>query len=160
MCITNIRSLNRSSITCLKHHFRKIKSYCHICLGWKKMLEILPKAWLLTDWDINITLFCLVIWSCPSPRVPLLKSYQRGDQPFCLHVIPYLSFFLWYLSTSEVSDWKLEIMHHHTHGCRSSISCTAGSVGYLSAVNCILSETHADRIIPNCQLLHYPIHMT
>lgn len=45
--------------------------------------------------------------------------------------------------TLEVSDWKLEIMHHHTHGCRSSSSCVAGFVGYWSAVHCwLFRNTH------------------
>lgn len=136
--------------------FVKTKSDLHICLGLKKMPKLSHDS---TNWlghKLHL-LRCLVTW-CPTPLVSYCWKAMTGDQTFYLHATSSL-FSLWYLSTEEVSDWKLEIMHHHIHSCHSSISCTAGSVGYLSAVNRSLSGTHTDRI-PNYQLLHYPIHMT
>lgn len=56
----------------------------------------------------------------------------------------------------EVSDWKLEIMHHHTRGCRSSSPCVAGFVGYwCCALPTLQKHTVTESRVVSCAITPY-----
>lgn len=86
----NTRSLNLSSITCLKGHFGNTKSDLHICLGLKKMPEV-SRTWLMhrLEQKHDFLLLCLICFlstlSCPRAE----KLSDRGS----IFLPPYNSVF-------------------------------------------------------------------
>lgn len=138
MWITNIRSLNRSSIICLKHHLGKTKILLSHLLGTKKDAWNITKGMIINWLGYKHHFILLGDLIPPQPLCPTAEKLSESWPTFLLHVIPFLFFLLllflmlsFYSGGLRLKTWDhapshpwLPLLHLlHSRFCWISVSC-------------------------------------